>query len=66
MEKLAAVVKQGWARKHPVTEEQKQAVARVVREQSAQEQTGAASPPAASAKIQPKRRGQGPDLGRER
>jgi len=66
MEKLAALVKQGWARKHPVTEEQKQAVAKIVREQSAQEQTGAARPPAASKKIQPKRQRQGPDLGRER
>ena len=65
MEKLAAAVKQGWARKHPVTEEQKQAVARMVREQLAPVQTSTAKPPTASKKIRPKRRRQGPELGRD-
>ena len=63
MEKLAAVVKRGWAKKHPVTEEQKQAVVKVVREQWARIQSGTTKSPAPSKKP-PKRQREGPELGR--
>jgi len=63
MEKLAAVVKRGWAKKHPVTEEQKQAVVKVVREQWERIQSGTSKSPAPSKKS-PRRQREGPELGR--
>lgn len=63
MEKLAAVVKRGWAKKHPVTEEQRQAVVKVVREQWTRIQSGTSNAPAPTLKP-PKRQREGPELGR--
>lgn len=65
MEKLAAVVKRGWAKAHPVTEAQRQAVAGAMREQWSQAQSGKNKPPAISKTVQPKQKKQRTDMGPE-